>query len=85
MNKVVHKNCKFRNVCGYLIFANSVKRHICHVDNSRPGHDLPTDRVILPFCKGFVFILMKINPCVNFRIYNTLFIVDSIQNAVYTR
>ena len=25
-----------------LIFANSVKRHICHIKNSQLGHDLPT-------------------------------------------
>ena len=30
-------------------FAKSVKRHVCHFNSSRPGHDLPTsvnDRVM---------------------------------------
>ena len=41
-----------------FIFANSVKRHICDVKNSRLGHDLLTsvdDIVISPFRKGFIF------------------------------
>ena len=65
MNKMVHKNCKFGNVCENLICSNSVKRHICHVYNSRKEHFLPTsvnDRVISPFRKGFIFVsLAKIS------------------------
>ena len=40
------------------IFANSVKRHICDVKNSRLGPDLSTsenNRVISPFREGFIF------------------------------
>ena len=40
-----------------FIFANSVKRHIFHVQNLRLGHDLPTsvnDRMISPFREGFL-------------------------------
>ena len=33
---------KFRNFCENFIFANSVKRHVCHVKNLRIGHDLAT-------------------------------------------
>ena len=50
--------CKFRNFPENFIFANSAKRHICHVENSRIGHDLPTsvnDRVISAFCEGLIF------------------------------
>ena len=32
--------CKFGNRENF-IFTNSVKRHICHIENSRLGHDLP--------------------------------------------
>ena len=41
-----------------FIFANSVKKHICNIKNSRLGHDLPTlvnDRMISPSCEGFIF------------------------------
>ena len=47
--------CKCGNFRENLIFANSVKRHICDVKNSRLCHDLPTwvnDRMILPFREG---------------------------------
>ena len=40
-----------------LFFANSVKRHICDITNSRLGHYLPistNNRVILEFCEGFI-------------------------------
>ena len=33
--------CKFGNFRENFIFANGVKRHICHVKNSPPGYDLP--------------------------------------------
>ena len=45
-----------------FIFENSVKRHICHVKNSRLGHDLPTSvdyRVISPFREGYIFMSRK--------------------------
>ena len=38
----------------FFIFANNVKRHICDVNNSPLGHDLPLSvnaRVISPFHK----------------------------------
>ena len=41
-----------------FIFADSVKRHICDVKNSRLGPDLPIfvkNRVILPFREDFIF------------------------------
>ena len=53
----------------------ALKRHICDVNNSCLGQDLPisvNDRVISPFHEGL--ILTKINPRENFRIYsNCLF------------
>ena len=36
--------CKFGNFHENFIFANSVKRHIIHVRNSRLWHDLPTSK-----------------------------------------
>ena len=51
-------HCKFRNFHENFTFTNRVKRHICHVKKIMKGHDLPTsvnDRVILPFCEGFIF------------------------------
>ena len=41
-----------------FIFANSIKRHISDVQNSRLRQDLPIsikERVILPFHEGFIF------------------------------
>ena len=35
------KYCKFGNFREHFISANSVKRHICHVEKSRLGCDLP--------------------------------------------
>ena len=49
------------------VFANSIKRHISDVKSSRLRQDLPIsikDRVILPFCEGFIFTK-------NFQIYST--------------
>ena len=56
-----------------FIFANSVKRHICHAKKSRLGHDLPTsksDRMILSFCEGFIFT--KLRTLAKFRENKTL-------------
>ena len=50
--------CKFRNFRENFIFANSVKRLICDVKNSRLGYDLPpllNVRVISPFPEGIIF------------------------------
>ena len=54
-------------ISGYFrenfIFANSVKRHICDVKHSRPGHSLPlsvNDRVISPFREDFIFTKLRI-------------------------
>ena len=33
--------CKFENFRKNFIFTSSIKRHICDVKNSQPGHDLP--------------------------------------------
>ena len=56
--------CKFGNFCENIVFAKSVKRHICNVKNWRLGHDLPTsvnNIVIYSFCDGF--ILAKLHIC----------------------
>ena len=53
-----YQYCKFGNFREGLIFANSVKRHICDIKKSRLEHDLPTsvnDRVISKFREGFTF------------------------------
>ena len=52
------KYCKSGNFRENFIFANSVKRHICDIKNSQLGYDIPIsvkDRVISPFCEGFIF------------------------------
>ena len=54
--------CKFGNFHENLIFANSVKRHICDVQISRLRPDLPlfvNHRVILLFLAGLVFTKLK--------------------------
>ena len=54
--------CKFGNFRKNLIFANSIKRHICDVKTSRLGHDIPisvNDRVILTFREGFNFTKLR--------------------------
>ena len=46
-----------------FIFANSIKRHICHVNNSQLGHDIPisvNNRMILPFREGLNFMKLRI-------------------------
>ena len=55
--KYSFKYCKFGHFSENFIFANSVKRHICDIKNSRLRHDLPpsinlNDRVISPFHEG---------------------------------
>ena len=55
---VAGEYCRFRNFRENFIFANSIKRHISDVQNSRLRQDLPisiNDRVILPFREGFIF------------------------------
>ena len=61
--------CKFGNFRENFIFANSKKRYICDIKNSRLRHDLPSlvkDRMISLFREGFIFtkrrILAKIKP-----------------------
>ena len=54
--------CRFGNFRENFIFANSIKRHISDVKNSRLGQDLPiskNDRVILPFREGFIFTKLR--------------------------
>ena len=65
--------CKFGNFREHFIFANSAKRHICDVKESRLWHDLPisvNDRMISPYREDFIFTKMrsfaKINPRENF-------------------
>ena len=55
--------CEFGNIRENFIFANSDNRNICHVKNSRLGHDLSTsvnDNVISPFREGFIFAKLRI-------------------------
>ena len=50
--------CKFENFRENFIFANSVKRLICDVQNSRPGHGLRISvngRAISPYLQSFIF------------------------------
>ena len=45
-----------------FFFANSIKRHISDVKNSRLRQDLPisiNERVILPFREGFIFTKLR--------------------------
>ena len=54
--------CKFGNFRENLIFANSVKRHICDVKKSRHRHDLSVsvnDRMISPFREDFIFTKLR--------------------------
>ena len=54
--------CRFGNFCGNFIFANCIKRHHSDVKNSQLRLDLPisiNDRVILPFCEGFIFRILR--------------------------
>ena len=58
--------CKFGNFREYFIFANSIKMHICDVNNSRLGHDLSisvNDRVISPIREGFILTKLRIFIC----------------------
>ena len=55
--KINQVNCKSRNFGENFLFANSAKRHIWDVLNSRLGHDLPIsvdDRMISPFREDFI-------------------------------
>ena len=69
--------CKFGNFRENFVFANSIKRHICNVKNSRLGQDLSwsvNDRMISLFREGFIFIYAKFlenKPSRNFRIYSS--------------
>ena len=57
------KYCRFGNFRENFIFANSNKRHISDVKNSRLRQDLPisiNERVILPFREGFIFTKLRI-------------------------
>ena len=55
--------CRFGNFRENFIFANSIKRHISDVKNSRLMQVIPisiNDRVILPFLEGFIFTKLRI-------------------------
>ena len=72
--------CKFGHFRENFIFANSVKTHICNVENSRQGRGSPisvNDRVISPIHEDFIFtklgvceVSRKLNTRENFRIYS---------------
>ena len=61
--------CKFGNFRENIIFANSVKRHICDVKNLRLRHDLPISVNDTDFAisRGFYFTKYA-----KFREYKTL-------------
>ena len=57
------KYCKLGNFLENFTFANSIKRHICDIQNSHLMHDSPIsviDRVILLFHEGFIFAKLRI-------------------------
>ena len=59
----ITRYCRFGNCRENLIIANSIKRHISDVKNSRLRQGLPisiNDRVILPFHEGFIFTKLRI-------------------------
>ena len=52
------KYCKFETFCEGFILVNNVTRHICHIKNSRLGHNLPTlvkDKSDFAILQGFYF------------------------------
>ena len=60
----VEQFCRFRNFRENFIFANSTKRHISDVKNSRLRQDLPISinkRVIFLFREGFIFTKLGIS------------------------
>ena len=62
MNDYRREYCKFGFFCENFIFANSIKRHIYDVRNSRLWHDIRisvNDRVILPFHECFIFTKLR--------------------------
>ena len=55
--------CKFGIFRENFIFANSVKRHICHAQSSRKRHDLNVsinNRLNSLFREGFIFTKLRI-------------------------
>ena len=59
-------------ICENFIFANSVKRHICDVKNSRLRHDLLTSRndiMVSPLREDFIFTFAKIKTIAKFPKY----------------
>ena len=55
--------CKFGYFRENFIFSNSDKRHICNVQNSRPGYYLHisvNDRVISPYRESCIFTKLRI-------------------------
>ena len=66
--------CRFKNFCENFISANSIKRHISDVKNSRLRQELPIsikDRVILPFWEGFIFTKLHISEFTVYSKYGT--------------
>ena len=62
-NTARFKNCRFRNFRKNFIFANSIKRNISDVKNSRQRQDLSIsikDIVISPFREDFIFTKLRI-------------------------
>ena len=72
--------CKSGNFREYLIFANGVKRHICHVSNSHWSindlHQLTTDwfrhvaRILFSRNFAYAATFLESKPSRNFRIYS---------------
>ena len=77
-----------------ILFSRSALRHICRIKNLQLGHGLHmsvNDRVILPFCEGFIFAklsmlsFVKINPLENFRIYSNAFLSVFCSDVISTQ
>ena len=76
---LIHIYCRSGNFRENFIFANSIKRHISDVKNSRLRQGLPisiNDRVILPYREGFIVICKvsrKWSPHESYRINSTMY------------
>ena len=58
------KYCKIGNFRDNFIFVNSVKTHICDVESSRQGRDLPlkvNDRLISLIREDYIFTKSEVS------------------------
>ena len=64
ISNVIPNYCKLGNFRENFIFVNSIKKHICKVEISRPRHDLPfsvNNKVTMPSHEGFIFMKLHIS------------------------